>query len=251
MSLPLPIALPSLDLVAEKAYSLKGFVFTMLTMSLKLTDPTILQRQIHKEKAETPELLGEPLVLDLHEVANERFDLPALAEVLRGCGLVLAGVCNASPQQQRLAQAAGLPVLIASAAQARKRSEAAANPREAEPAKQTAPSSAAQATHIHKAQVRTGQRVFSQGDITVLAAINPGAEVLAAGSIHVYGPLRGRALAGVGGDTNARIFTSCMQAELVSIAGCFRVLDKDLGPDIQGKPAQIYLDGERVVIEAL
>jgi len=85
----------------------------------------------------------------------------------------------------------------------------------------------------------------------LLAGVNAGAEVLAAGSIHVYGPLRGRALAGVAGDTNARIFTKCMEAELVSIAGCFRVLENDLGADVQGKPAQIYLDGERVVIKPL
>jgi septum site-determining protein MinC len=100
--------------------------------------------------------------------------------------------------------------------------------------------------------VRTGQRVFAQsGDLTLLDGVNSGAEVLAVGSIHAYGPLRGRALAGVNGDTKARIFTRCMEAELVSIAGCFRVLEDDLGPQIQGKPAQVYLDGERIVIEAL
>ena len=122
-------------------------------------------------------------------------------------------------------------------------------PATAQQAAPAAPAAPKPATRIVSAPVRTGQRVFvSDGDLTLLAGVNPGAEVLAAGSIHVYGPLRGRALAGVQGDTKARIFTLCMEAELVSIAGCFRVIEDDLSPELQGKAAQIYLDGERIVI---
>ena len=105
-----------------------------------------------------------------------------------------------------------------------------------------------QATIIYR-PVRTGQRAFApRGDLTLLAQVNAGAEVIAAGSIHVYAPLRGRALAGVRGDRGARIFTLAMEAELVSIAGCYRLLD-DFA--LRGKPAQAYLDGEKLVIAPL
>lgn len=100
--------------------------------------------------------------------------------------------------------------------------------------------------------VRTGQQVYAKGgDLIVLALVSAGAEVIADGNIHVYAPLRGRALAGAKGDNRARIFTTCMEAELVSIAGIYRSLQEDLPDSIRTKPAQIYLDQEKIVIEAL
>jgi septum site-determining protein MinC len=239
---------PSAPVVSDsKAYALKGFVFTMLTMGLKQTGLDAIEAQILKEKDDHLELFSEPLVVDLQDIAarGEVPDLPGLFKLLRALGLSPVGVCNTNPLLQALAQEAGIAVLTASGA--RKRAEAAPAP----DAAAHAPAAGNTGTHILYTPIRTGQRVFSQGDLTVVASVNPGAEALATGSIHVYGPLRGRALAGVKGDTQARIFTRCMQAELVSIAGCFRVLDRDLGAQIQGKPAQVYLDGERLVIEAL
>ena len=100
--------------------------------------------------------------------------------------------------------------------------------------------------------VRTGQQVYAKGGVLiVLALVSHGAEVIVDGNIHLYAPLRGRALAGARGDTNARIFTTCMEAELVSIAGIYRSLDENLPTSIAGKPSQIYLDQEKLVIEAL
>ncbi|MGA7801258.1 MAG: septum site-determining protein MinC, partial [Gammaproteobacteria bacterium] len=98
--------------------------------------------------------------------------------------------------------------------------------------------------------VRSGQQIYAPGDLTLLQQVSPGAEVLAAGCIHIYAPLRGRALAGVNGDTRARIFCQSMDAELVSVAGHYRTLD-DLDGDLAGRPAQVYLDGEQLVIAAL
>ena len=71
------------------------------------------------------------------------------------------------------------------------------------------------------------------------------------GSIHVYAPLRGRAVAGARGDTGARIFATCMEPQLISIAGTYRTIETPLAPDVLGKPAQVRLDGDRLVIEAL
>jgi septum site-determining protein MinC len=78
-----------------------------------------------------------------------------------------------------------------------------------------------------------------------------GAEVIADGSIHVYAPLRGRAVAGARGDASARIFSTCMEPQLVSVAGIYRTTETALPADVQGRPAQVRLAGEKLVIEAL
>jgi septum site-determining protein MinC len=85
----------------------------------------------------------------------------------------------------------------------------------------------------------------------VLAVVSYGAEVIADGSIHVYAPLRGRAIAGARGDTAARIFSTCMEPQLVAIAGTYRTTDTALPADVQGKPAQVRLAGGTLAIEAL
>ncbi len=99
--------------------------------------------------------------------------------------------------------------------------------------------------------VRSGQQMYAEGaDLIVLAQVSEGAEVLADGHIHIYGCLRGRALAGVKGDESARIFCQQFEAELVSVAGNF-VLHDALPKELFKKPAQVSLQGERVVVEAL
>jgi septum site-determining protein MinC len=100
--------------------------------------------------------------------------------------------------------------------------------------------------------LRSGQQVYAKhGDLIVMAAVNFGAEVLADGNIHVYGPLRGKAVAGVKGNSEARIFTTCMEPELVSIAGTYRTTETPLPEDILGQPAQIWLKSGRLVFESL
>ncbi len=96
--------------------------------------------------------------------------------------------------------------------------------------------------------VRSGQRVYSQGDLVVFASVSPGAELIADGSIHVYGKLSGRALAGSGGNTNARIFCQALDAELLAVAGAYRVFEEPLG-NLKGKQVQVYLDGEKLIID--
>jgi len=99
--------------------------------------------------------------------------------------------------------------------------------------------------------VRSGQQVYARDtDLIVMGQVGPGAEVIADNHIHVYGPLRGRALCGVTGNTEARIFCQSLEAELVSVAGNYRVLES-IPEDLRGKPAQIWLDDERLNIEPL
>lgn len=177
-----------------------------------------------------------------------------LARELKSRGLNPFAVQNASAELAAAAQQAGLLVLndVAPASTA-----AAAEPEpvpepEAVPAPEPARSATAPTRIIDK-PLRSGQRVYAAGgDIVVLAAVNPGAEVIADGSIHVYAPLKGRALAGARGDTSARIFTTHLEAELVSIAGVYRTFDAAPDAAVARKPAQIRLaDASQIVIEPL
>lgn len=115
--------------------------------------------------------------------------------------------------------------------------------------------SPAAATLVIDKPVRSGQKVYARGaDLVLLAMVNPGAEVVADGNIHVYAPLRGKAMAGASGNTRARIFSLCLEPELISIAGVYRTSENALAPGIQGKPAQVRLsdDGqEKLLFEAL
>ena len=100
--------------------------------------------------------------------------------------------------------------------------------------------------------VRGGQRIYARGaDLVVTAAVNAGAELIADGSIHVYAPLRGRALAGASGDVNARIFTLSMEAELVSIAGIYRTFEEGQQKDVARRPAEVRLAGDRLETRAI
>jgi septum site-determining protein MinC len=103
--------------------------------------------------------------------------------------------------------------------------------------------------------LRSGQKVYARGgDLVVLAMVNRGAEVIADGNIHVYAPLRGKAMAGARGNTTARIFSLCLEPELVSIAGIYRTTEQELAREVLGQPAQVRLsdDGkEKLIIEPL
>jgi septum site-determining protein MinC len=109
-------------------------------------------------------------------------------------------------------------------------------------------------TKVVSVPVRSGARVYEPGvDLVVLNMVQPGAEVISDGNIHIYGPLRGRALAGAKGDANARIFTTCFEAQLVAIAGLYRNFENGLPPDIAGHAAQAFLDakGEKMLLAPL
>ncbi len=202
-----------------------------------------------------------PLVLDLHDVAERSdVDLETVAGRLEELGFVPVGIQNGSDEQNAAALALGLcPFPLWRSG--RQRPE-----REGRPGKNATPSDQRRragdngadaddgpvAALLVKQPVRSGQRYYARGrDLVAAAPVSPGAELIADGHVHVYGPLRGRALAGVHGDTGARIFCQSLEAELVSIAGAYRVRD-DIDDALIGKPAQIYLNKqERIVIDSL
>jgi septum site-determining protein MinC len=107
-------------------------------------------------------------------------------------------------------------------------------------------------TMIINKPVRTGQRIYAEGaNLVVLGVVNAGAELIADGDIHIYAPLRGRAIAGAQGNENARIFMHSLEAELVSIAGCFKVFENGIPENLRGKPVQVHLDCSDLIIQPL
>jgi len=111
------------------------------------------------------------------------------------------------------------------------------------------PTATATRTMVIESPVRGGQRIYARGgDLVLMGVVNPGAEVIADGSIHVYAPLRGRALAGASGNAEARIFSLAMEAELVSIAGVYRTFDDGWPKDLSKKAAQVSLVNDKLEI---
>ncbi|MGC4244330.1 MAG: septum site-determining protein MinC [Herbaspirillum sp.] len=148
-----------------------------------------------------------------------------------------AGTANARAQEAAAQQADPAPAPVAAPA---------AQAAPAAPAPQSAPAPVAN-TVVIDTPVRAGQRIYARGaDLVVLAVVNNGAELIADGCIHVYAPLRGRALAGASGNTTARIFAASLEAELVSIAGVYRTFENGHAPELAGKQVQVRLQGERI-----
>lgn len=209
--------------------------------------------------AATPDFFGgEAAVFECGRLPADAAspDWAWLAQELKSRGLNPFAVQNASPALAARALQAGLLVLNDAApavATVEPSPEPEPEPEAEMPAKTPAETPARVPTRIIDKPLRSGQRVYAAGgDIVVLAAVNPGAEVIADGSIHVYAPLKGRALAGARGDTSARIFTTHLEAELVSIAGVYRTFDTALDVALARKPAQIRLaDASQIIIEPL
>lgn len=190
----------------------------------------------------------------------------ALLDALRAAGTIPVALAYGSSDNERLAIALGLPLLAkfraqyesAEAAPEPAPREAASRRRAPEPAAEVvepvaapAPLPAAGGSQMQLQPVRSGQQVYAQGrDLTVCAMVGNGAEVIADGSIHIYGSLRGRALAGARGDVNARIFCREFNAELVAVAGQYRVMES-IPAELHGKPVQIWLENDKLQIAVM
>ena len=223
-------------------FDLRSGGIDALHLSPRTDDLTALLQALQQRLDGAPEFLsGESLVIDLRRIPEgSSLDVDALAAWLRDHGLRALGVvADALPPGVRL------PLLHSQD----RRGDATPQPAAAEPA--PAAGAPTQATLVIERPLRSGQRVYSAGDLIVLDVVSHGAEIIAAGHIHVYAALRGRALAGAHGDTSARIFCSCLEPELVAVAGVYRTAETPLPPEVAGQAAQIRLDGDSLRIEAL
>jgi septum site-determining protein MinC len=190
-----------------------------------------------------------PMIIDLHELPVDREDLPDFAGLvhhMRIAGLVPVGIRGGDEALQEAARMADLAIL------ADTKHEPAAPPKPATPEPAKGPvQTELVGSRLIEQPVRSGQRIYAPGgDLVVLSQVSAGAEIMADGNIHVYGTLRGRALAGVQGRLSSRIFCMDLQAELISIGGHYKV-SENLDDSVRGRPVQIYFRDNLLIIEDL
>ncbi|TWC12596.1 septum site-determining protein MinC [Pseudomonas sp. SJZ085] len=229
----------------DPVFQLKGSMLAITVLELARNDLEGLDRQLSAKVAQAPNFFSNaPLVLALDKLpAHEgSVDLPGLMRVCRQHGLRTLAIRASRIEDIAAAIAVDIPVLPPSGAR-----ERLLEPVPAEAAKklEKPPEPEIKPTRVITSPVRGGQQIYAQGgDLVVVSSVSPGAELLADGNIHVYGPMRGRALAGVKGDTKARIFCQQLSAELLSIAGQYKV-SEDLRRDpLWGAGVQVSLSGD-------
>lgn len=220
---------------------------------LRETRPDLLADELHKMLGGRPDFFsGEAAILDFSDLSNapDRIDWSGLMSLFRRFQLQPIGVCHLPEEHAAAARQVGLAMLDGAlnnqpaAPQRAARPEPAPRPQPA-PAPAAKPGAAANTMFIDR-PVRSGQQVYARGaDLVLLAGMSNGAEVIADGSIHCYGPLRGRALAGAQGNDRARIMATNFGPEIVSIAGTYRTFDQGLPAAIAGKPALVRLSGDK------
>lgn len=233
------------------AFELKAAGFTLPVIRLLGVDMDAVAEEIGAKVEQAPDFFrNTPVVIDLTGLTESAGEVqfPLLVGLLRGFGMIPFGVRGGTQAQHAAAE--GMELAILGDALVRRMAPSAARASRPEPEPEPAPKPGSPFTLITR-PVRSGQRIYAAGgDLSVVASVSPGAELMADGNIHVYGPLRGRALAGMKGDTEARIFCQDLQAELVSVAGHYRV-SENIPNEVKGGPVQIYLDQKVLRIERL
>lgn len=233
----------------------KGTTLKIIQTQLRTTDSAALHAALAELTGNSPDFFENELaVLDFSQTDADSLpasaDWTAICELLRSSGLHAIATLGLPENLAVKADAAGLPAIGVDAlgrASRPKTAEAAVVPPPA-PAPVRAPVAPAPApepaprTITLDKPLRSGQRFYAKGcDLIVTAMVSAGAEVIADGNIHVYAPLRGRALAGASGDKSARIFTTSLEAELVSVAGLYRTFEAGVPADMARLPATINL----------
>ncbi|MBL0421288.1 septum site-determining protein MinC [Ramlibacter sp. AW1] len=226
-------------------FEIKSATLPLLSLLLKSHDLSLLAEELQARFGDIPDFFeNEPLVVDLTPLvaapAAQMPDFLALVRLLREYRMLPLAVRGGSAEQMQAAIAAGLAptteTLLNATRGAEPEASAPAEVQHIEPP----PTSAL----VIDRPLRSGQQVYARGrDLVVTCMVNSGAEVIADGHIHVYAPLRGKAIAGARGDTQARIISLCMEPELISIAGVYRTSDVPLPAEVLSKPTQVRLVG--------
>lgn len=242
---------------SSTTFEIKGASVPLLTLHLRSGNIDAVAAEMRTQYGEGSGFFDHDLLLiDLSEITaseSAHIDFSRLCTMLRQHGLIAIAARGGTPELMDAAAFAGLPAAPQDIAPAR----AAAAPAPQEPAAYTPPSDISSAGAMFITMpLRSGQQAYARGrDLVITAMVNAGAEVIADGHIHVYAPLRGRAIAGAQGWKHARIFAQEMRPELVSIAGVWRTCEEDLPGGVFGKPAALRLEsdamGDRLVFEPL
>ncbi|RYX95354.1 MAG: septum site-determining protein MinC [Comamonadaceae bacterium] len=260
---------------APATFEIKSANLPLVALLLKSADLNALADDLARRFGDIPDFFdNEPLVIDLTPLqsgADEAaIDFNAITTLLRTYRVIPVAARGGSSAQMAAALAAGLAAapdavtsLPAQPADAADAADAADPIAQAvipdsirDPSPPAAPPAPAPSALVITKPLRSGQQVYARGrDLVVLAMVNAGAEVIADGHIHVYAPLRGKAIAGARGNTDARIFALSLEPELLSIAGIYRTSEVALPDTVRGKPGQVRLGGEpgaeKLLIEPL
>ena len=242
---------------APATFEIKSANLPLVALRLKSTDLDALAAELSRQYGDIPDFFdNDPLVVDLSPLPADAPgpDFEALIALLRFHRLAPLAFKGGTAQQAAAALAAGL-VGAPDAATVKTANQAIDQSPPAAPIEPPLAGAQLPALVIDK-PLRSGQQVYARGrDLVVMAMVNAGAEVIADGHIHVYAPLRGKAIAGARGNADARIFALSLEPELISIAGIYRTTENALPPEIWGRATQVRLvagpEGERLVMEPL
>ncbi|MGL4668046.1 MAG: septum site-determining protein MinC [Saezia sp.] len=225
------------------SFELKSTHLSLVTFVLKSADINLIQDELIGQFGNQSDYFeNEPAILDLTFISCEEIDFTQLLKVLKRYQLSPFAVSHASTVQlQKAAKQAGLLVFSSDIT-----SHSASEPQKTSPVQATA------SPMLVDKPLRSGQQFYARGsDLIITSLVSHGAEVIADGSIHVYAPLRGKAIAGAQGNINARIFTTCFEPALYSIAGVFQTTEQQLPENVRGKPAMVRLENNMLIVTPL
>ena len=245
----------------EQAGELKIGQVGIATLRIRTLDVARLCAEMRERVERAPKLFGRAaIIIDFGGLPQTPAfdDARNLLEGLRDAGVLPVALAYGTREIEALSESLGVPLLAKFRAQYERVEQDAPSRQAPQPVRNTTPepprpvpaATPAQPGLVQKSPVRSGQQLYAENrDLTVLTSVGAGAEVISDGSIHIYGPLRGRALAGARGNTDARIFCRGFQAELVAIAGHYKVLE-DVPADLHGKAVQVWLENDQLKIAA-
>lgn len=258
---------------SKSGVEFKGGMYTFMSLKLHTSDMDIIDEQLANKVQQAPAFFNNtPVVIDLtvlEQVPDVEFDTAALLECVKRHKLVPI-VASISNKSSPLALSIAIPLIEGSTRDSPAQTSPEAHTEEVQNSAVASTSGndgdassepdlevPREVEYVIKAPllidkpVRSGQQIYARDtDLIIMGPVGPGAEIIADNNIHIYGPLRGRALCGVSGNTSTRIFCSSLEAELVSVAGNFRMLET-IPEELRGKPAQIWLDNDKLSIEPL
>ncbi len=252
MTVALPASSPA-------TFEIKSANLPLVALLLKSPDLDALSRELALRFGDIPDFFdNDPLVIELSALAAEghAIDFTALINLLCSYRVAPIAVRGGNPTQMDAALATGLLPAPDARITAARTQEPQITHVQAAPQVEAAPVTLPLGALVIDKPLRSGQQVYARGrDLVVLAMVNAGAEVIADGHIHVYAPLRGKAMAGARGNADARIFSLCLEPELLSIAGIYRTSEVPLPEGVWGQPTQVRLlpgpDGDKLVMTPL
>ena len=232
--------------MSQSPIELKGSSFTLSVVHLHHTDPEIVRRALEEKVSQAPAFLkNAPVVVNVSSLSSE-VNWRLMQQAIVATGLHIVGISGCKDEQlKRIITRSGLPVLSEGKEQ-KHNAEAAALPATVVPVELPVSK-----TRIISTPVRSGQQIYAKNsDLIVTNSVSAGAELIADGNIHIYGMMRGRALAGASGDKNCQIFCTSLSAELVSIAGNYWIMDQ-IPAEFFGKASRLCLKDGALTIQTL